>query len=106
MDTLFPATLVLRRLMELVGRDELILCDKAIREGIIFDFIVRHRERIKAEADMPAGHPRETEMIGIVPFSRIPVRGCEEKQHLGAFGQDRFPDRHRSGRGSDLLGHR
>ena len=43
-DTLFPATLVLRRLMELVGRDELILCDKAIREGIIFDFIVRHRE--------------------------------------------------------------
>src|SRR5687768_5170687 len=33
-DTLFPATLVLRRLMELVGRDELILCDKAIREGI------------------------------------------------------------------------
>jgi exopolyphosphatase/guanosine-5'-triphosphate,3'-diphosphate pyrophosphatase len=52
-DTLFPATLVLRRLMELVGRDELILCDKAIREGIIFDFIVRHRERIKAEADMP-----------------------------------------------------
>jgi len=52
-DTLFPATLVLRRLMELTGRDELTLCDKAIREGVIFDFIVRHRERIKAEADIP-----------------------------------------------------
>ena len=52
-DTLFPATLLLRRLMELSGRDELILCDKAIREGVIYDFIVRHRERIKAEADIP-----------------------------------------------------
>lgn len=52
-DTLFPATIVLRRLMELAGRDELILCDKAIREGVIYDFIVRHRERIKAEAEIP-----------------------------------------------------
>jgi len=52
-DTLFPATLVLRRLMELSGRDELILCDKAIREGVIYDFIVRHRERIKAETEIP-----------------------------------------------------
>jgi exopolyphosphatase / guanosine-5'-triphosphate,3'-diphosphate pyrophosphatase len=52
-DTLFPATIVLRRLMELSGRDELILCDKAIREGMIYDFIVRHRERIKAEVEVP-----------------------------------------------------
>jgi len=52
-DTLFPAAIVLRRLMELSGRDELILCDKAIREGVIYDFIVRHRERIKAEAEIP-----------------------------------------------------
>ncbi|WP_455371506.1 Ppx/GppA phosphatase family protein [Petrachloros mirabilis] len=52
-DTLFPATIVIRRLMELSGHDTLILCDKAIREGIIYDFIVRHRERIKAEAEIP-----------------------------------------------------
>ncbi|HSC56647.1 MAG TPA: HD domain-containing protein, partial [Nitrospira sp.] len=52
-DTLFPATIVLRRLMELSGRDELTLCDKAIREGVIYDFIVRHRERLKAEVEVP-----------------------------------------------------
>ncbi|HEY6084677.1 MAG TPA: HD domain-containing protein, partial [Nitrospira sp.] len=34
-------------------RDELILCDKAIREGVIYDFIVRHKERLKAEAEIP-----------------------------------------------------
>jgi exopolyphosphatase / guanosine-5'-triphosphate,3'-diphosphate pyrophosphatase len=52
-DTLFPATIVLRRLMELSKRDDLILCDKAIREGIIYDFIHRHRERLTAEAEIP-----------------------------------------------------
>ncbi|HEY6083842.1 MAG TPA: Ppx/GppA phosphatase family protein, partial [Nitrospira sp.] len=52
-DTLFPAAIVLRRLMELTARDELILCDKAIREGVIYDFIVRHKERLKAEAEIP-----------------------------------------------------
>ncbi len=52
-DTLFPTTIVLRRLMELSVRDELVLCDKAIREGVIYDFIARHRERIKAEAEIP-----------------------------------------------------
>jgi exopolyphosphatase/guanosine-5'-triphosphate,3'-diphosphate pyrophosphatase len=51
--TLFPAAVVLRRLMELTGRDELVLCDKAIREGIIYDFTVRHKDRLKAEAEIP-----------------------------------------------------
>lgn len=52
-DTLLPASLVLRRLMELSGQDELTLCDKGIREGVIYDFIDRHRERLKAEAEIP-----------------------------------------------------
>lgn len=52
-DTLFPATLVLRRLLELTHADELTLCDKAIREGVIFDFITRHKDKIQAERDIP-----------------------------------------------------
>jgi len=52
-DTLFPATVVLRTLMELSGRDDMILCDKAIREGVIYDFMVRNRDRLKAEAEIP-----------------------------------------------------
>ncbi|BFU96606.1 MAG: putative Exopolyphosphatase [Nitrospira sp.] len=52
-DTLFPAAIVLRRVMELTERDEMVLCDKAIREGVIYDFVVRHKERLKAEAEIP-----------------------------------------------------
>lgn len=52
-DTLLPTTVVLRRLLELSGLHEITLCDKAIREGLIYDFIVRHREGLKAETDIP-----------------------------------------------------
>ena len=52
-DTLLPATVVLRCLLELSGLRELTLCDKAIREGVIYDFIARHREGLKAEQEIP-----------------------------------------------------
>lgn len=52
-DTLFPAATVLRTLMDLTGKDDLTICDKAIREGVIYDFIERHREGIRAELEIP-----------------------------------------------------
>jgi len=52
-DTLLPAAMVLRRLLELAHVDALTLCDKAIREGVIQDFIVRHKDHISAERDVP-----------------------------------------------------
>ncbi|HEX2055528.1 MAG TPA: Ppx/GppA phosphatase family protein [Nitrospiraceae bacterium] len=52
-DTLLPTAVVFRTLLELLRKDEIILCDKAIREGVIYDFIQRHREGIQAEHDIP-----------------------------------------------------
>ena len=52
-DTLLPAAVVLNRLLELTGHDEMTLCDKAIREGVIYDFMVRNREGLNAEWDIP-----------------------------------------------------
>ena len=52
-DTLLPATIVFRVLLDLLRKDELTICDKAIREGIIYDFIQRHHEGIQAERDIP-----------------------------------------------------
>ncbi|HET7059610.1 MAG TPA: exopolyphosphatase, partial [Nitrospiraceae bacterium] len=52
-DTLLPAAMVLRTLMEQTRRHELTISDKAIREGLIYDFIERHREGIGAERDIP-----------------------------------------------------
>lgn len=52
-DTLLPATTVLRSLMERVGRNRLTVSDKAIRDGLIYDFIERNREGIRAEREIP-----------------------------------------------------
>lgn len=52
-DTLLPATAVIRRLMERIGHEEMTISDKAIREGLIYDFIERNREDLQAEQNIP-----------------------------------------------------
>lgn len=69
-DTLLPTAVVLRCLLELCGLHEITLCDKAIREGIIYDFIVRHRERLKAEHDIP--DVRRRNVIGLARRCQAP----------------------------------
>ncbi len=69
-DTLLPATVVLRCLLELSGLHAITLCDKAIREGVIYDFIVRHRERLKAEHDIP--DVRRRNVIGLARRCQSP----------------------------------
>ena len=51
-DTLLPAAMVIRTLMKQAGQDTLTISDKAIREGIIYDFIQRHQEGIRAEQEI------------------------------------------------------
>lgn len=62
-DTLLPAAMVLHRVMELTQADELTVCDRAIREGLIFDFIRRHRDKLQAEADIPDVRRREIRLL-------------------------------------------
>ena len=52
-DTLLPSAIVFRTLLDILDKSELTICDKAIREGVIYDFIQRHREGIQAEQDIP-----------------------------------------------------
>ena len=52
-DTLLPAAVVIRRLMERIGHKEVTLSDKAIREGLIYDFIEKNREGLRVEQEIP-----------------------------------------------------
>jgi exopolyphosphatase/guanosine-5'-triphosphate,3'-diphosphate pyrophosphatase len=52
-DLLLPAAIVLRSIMERLDVDELTVSDKAIREGLLYDFIERHRDGIQAEQEIP-----------------------------------------------------
>ncbi|MDA0739919.1 MAG: Ppx/GppA phosphatase family protein [Nitrospirae bacterium] len=51
-DTLLPATAVLRIVLELTGQKEVTISDKAIREGLIYDFIEKNKEKILIEQEV------------------------------------------------------
>ena len=63
-DTLLPATLVLRSVLEHTEQNELTISDKAIREGVIYDFIARHQEGIRAEQEIPNIRRRHVILLG------------------------------------------
>lgn len=52
-DTLYPGVIVLRVLMECLGVKQVRISDKALREGVIYDFIQQHQEGLKAEQEIP-----------------------------------------------------
>lgn len=95
-DTLLPAATVLRTLMELTEKEELTICDKAIREGLIYDFIQRHREGIRAEQEIP--DIRKRTVIGLARRCHAPevhalhvaslaIRLFDQTKPLHGFGQ-------------------
>jgi exopolyphosphatase/guanosine-5'-triphosphate,3'-diphosphate pyrophosphatase len=63
-DTLLPATVVLRSILEHTKLDEVTISDKAIREGVIYDFIARHKEGIRAEHEIPNVRRRHVFLLG------------------------------------------
>jgi len=52
-EVLVPAVVVLRTLMERLDIQKLTISDKALREGLLYDFIEQHREGIQAEQAIP-----------------------------------------------------
>ncbi len=60
-DTLLPGVMVLRVLLEGLNMSEVKISDKAIREGVIYDFIQQHYEGLKAEQEIP--HVRRRQVL-------------------------------------------
>ncbi len=62
-DTLYPGVMVLRVLLERLGMKEVRISDKAIREGVLYDFIQHHHEGLKAEREIPHVRRRQVLML-------------------------------------------
>ena len=63
-DTLLPATAVIRTLMEKTGHQEILISDKAIREGVIYDFIEKNQAGLRAEREIPNLRLRNVMALG------------------------------------------
>jgi exopolyphosphatase/guanosine-5'-triphosphate,3'-diphosphate pyrophosphatase len=62
-DTLYPGVMVLRVLMECLGAEQVRISDKALREGVIYDFIQQHHEGLKAEQEIPSVRRRQVLLL-------------------------------------------
>lgn len=52
-DTLLAATSVIRQCLEAIGHKEATISDRAMREGLVYDFIQKNRERLRIEKAIP-----------------------------------------------------
>lgn len=95
-DTLLPTAVVFRTLLQLLQKDDMILCDKAIREGVIYDFIQRHREGIQAEHDIPDVRKRNVLALArrchsseahALHVARLALRLFDQTKSLHGYGQ-------------------
>ena len=84
-DTLLPACMVFRRLMELVGARTLTVSDKAIREGLIYDFIARNREGLEVEQQIP--NVRRRQVISLARRCQYPEKHAH---HVAALALQLF----------------
>ncbi len=94
-DTLLPATIVLRCLLDQSHIGDITLCDKAIREGVIYDFIVRHREGLKAESEIP--DVRRRNVIGLARRCQVPESHALHVADLALRLFDQTKQEHRLG---------
>ena len=69
-DTLYPATVVLRTIMNICRIKETLVTDKAIREGIIYDFIKKNLEGIQIEREIP--NVRRRQIISLARRCQYP----------------------------------
>lgn len=71
-DTLLPATMVLRSLIGLLGLEAMTVSDKAIREGLIYDFIAKNRDRLRVEHEIP--NVRRRQVVALARRCHSPER--------------------------------
>ena len=95
-DTLLPGVMFFRCLLEQAGQKTLVISDKALREGLIYDFISRHREGLKAEKEIPNTRRRNIMLFGrrchyveshAVHVSKLALRLFDELKELHGLGE-------------------
>ena len=91
-DTLLPATVVIRSLMERARQEEMTISDKAIREGLIYDFIERNRETLRTEQQIP--NVRRRNVVYLARRCHYPQIHSHHVAHLATLLFDRTQPLH------------
>ena len=94
-DTLLPATAVIRTILELTGKKEVTISDKAIREGLIYDFIQKNKEKIQIEQEV--ANVRLRNVISLARRCQYPKTHSHHIANLATSFFDQTRNLHRLG---------
>lgn len=89
-DILLPGACLVLHVLEAMKLDGVTLCDKAIREGVILDYIEQNAKKLEMEAEVPnvrlrsvlqlanrcefdEGHAKRTAKVALELFDQLPV---------------------------------
>ncbi len=108
-DILLPGACLTLEVMEALDLDRVTLCDKAIREGVVLDYISKNARKLALEAEIPnvrprtvlqlanrceydEPHARETARLALQLYDQLPLRnlrpGARELLEYGALLHD------------------
>jgi exopolyphosphatase/guanosine-5'-triphosphate,3'-diphosphate pyrophosphatase len=109
-DMLLPGACLILEVLESLGTGEVTLCDKAIREGLILDYVAKNAKKLQLEAEVPnvrlrsvlqlanrcevdEGHARQTAKLALQLFDQLPLPrdlrpGARELLEHGAYLHD------------------
>lgn len=76
-DLIIPGSLVLTYIMRKSGIEELILCEEAIREGMVYDYAPKHRYKIELESEVP-----DLRMRSVLQLAKKCDYRVEHAQHV------------------------
>jgi len=103
-DAIFPALTLLHMVMKTLNIGEIEYCDFALREGVIIDYIGRHRRKLEARATWPS--PRMRSLIHLAERCNY---GREHAEQVARLASDLFemlkPLHGLDGRYKELLAH-
>ena len=94
-DTLLPAAAVIRTVLELTGQKKVTISDKAIREGLIYDFIQKNQQKILIEQEVP--NVRLRNVISLARRCHYPQTHSHHVAHLATSLFDQTTTLHQLG---------
>jgi len=84
-DLIIPGSLVLTYIMNKIGVDEVILCEEAIREGMVYDYAPKHRHKIELESEVP-----DLRMRSVLQLAKKCDYRVEHAQHVTGIALSMF----------------
>jgi exopolyphosphatase/guanosine-5'-triphosphate,3'-diphosphate pyrophosphatase len=84
-DSIVPGVILVRSLLEVAHADEYVLCETALREGLVFDYVARHRPDIELIDTIPDLRRRS-----VMQLARRCQTNLTHSEHVARLALDLF----------------